>query len=97
MAGFPTPFGNGRKKYYGKYELVCARLREGVFDQDKLAALADDNFAGKVDGRRKDLGRSTPSWFVQLYFIDNFKLDNLSSRQGKCRMKGITGVSASAE
>ena len=45
------------------------------FDQDKLLKLADDNFAGKIDGRRKVWTVYTFLVWYKLYFIDKFKPD----------------------
>lgn len=76
--GFPTPVREWlhEKKYY---EVVRKMFEQGFvkefFDQDKLLKLADDNFAGKIDGRRKIWTVYTFLVWYKLYFIDNFKLD----------------------
>lgn len=76
--GFPTPVREWlhEKKYY---EVVRKMFEQDFvkefFDQDKLLKLADDNFAGKIDGRRKIWTVYTFLVWYKLYFIDNFKLD----------------------
>ena len=76
--GFPTPVREWlhEKKYY---EVVRKMFEQDFvkefFDQDKLLKLADDNFTGKIDGRRKIWTVYTFLVWYKLYFIDNFKLD----------------------
>ena len=76
--GFPTPVREWlhEKKYY---EIVRKMFEQDFvkefFDQDKLLKLADDNFAGKIDGRRKIWTVYTFLIWYKLYFIDNFKPD----------------------
>lgn len=76
--GFPTPVREWlhEKKYY---EVVRKMFEQDFvkefFDQDKLLKLTDDNFAGKIDGRRKIWTVYTFLVWYKLYFIDNFKLD----------------------
>ena len=76
--GFPTPVREWlhEKKYY---EVVRKMFEQDFvkefFDQDKLLQLVDDNFAQKIDGRRKIWTVYTFLVWYKLYFIDNFKLD----------------------
>ena len=76
--GFPTPVREWlREKKY--YEIVREMFEQDFvsefFDQDKLLKLADDNFAGKIDGRRKVWTVYTFLVWYKLYFIDKFKPD----------------------
>ena len=76
--GFPTPVREWlrEEKYYKEVRNLFAQdFVKEFFDQDKLLQLADDNFAGKVDGRRKIWTVYTFLVWYKLYFIDNFKLD----------------------
>lgn len=76
--GFPTPVRAWlrEKKYYQEVrELFEQDFVKEFFDQEKLLKLADDNFEGKVDGRRKIWTIYTFLTWYKLYFIDNFKPD----------------------
>lgn len=76
--GFPTPVREWlrEKKYYEEVrDLFKQDFVSEFFDQDKLLKLADDNFAGKIDGRRKIWTVYTFLVWYKLYFIDDFKVD----------------------
>ena len=84
--GFPTPVREWlrEEKYYkGVRNLFAQDFVKEFFDQDKLLQLADDNFAGKVDGRRKIWTVYTFLVWYKLYFIDNFKLDESNIDKAK--------------
>ncbi|MEE5987941.1 asparagine synthase (glutamine-hydrolyzing) [Ligilactobacillus equi] len=74
--GFPVPIRAWlrEEKYYQQVrDLFAQDFVKEFFDQDKLLQLADDNFEGKVDGRRKLWTIYTFLIWYKLYFIDNFK------------------------
>ncbi|MDO4903076.1 MAG: asparagine synthase (glutamine-hydrolyzing) [Limosilactobacillus sp.] len=76
--GFPTPVREWlrEEKYYKEVrDLFAQDFVKEFFDQDKLLKLADDNFEGKVDGRRKIWTVYTFLIWYKLYFIDDFKVD----------------------
>ena len=84
--GFPTPVREWlrEEKYYKEVRNLFAQdFVKEFFDQDKLLQLADDNFAGKVDGRRKIWTVYTFLVWYKLYFIDNFKLDESNIDKAK--------------
>lgn len=84
--GFPTPVREWlrEEKYYREVRNLFAQdFVKEFFDQDKLLQLADDNFAGKVDGRRKIWTVYTFLVWYKLYFIDNFKLDESNIDKAK--------------
>ena len=84
--GFPTPVREWlrEEKYYKEVRNMFAQdFVKEFFDQDKLLQLADDNFAGKVDGRRKIWTVYTFLVWYKLYFIDNFKLDESNIDKAK--------------
>lgn len=84
--GFPTPVREWlrEEKYYKEVlNLFAQDFVKEFFDQDKLLQLADDNFAGKVDGRRKIWTVYTFLVWYKLYFIDNFKLDESNIDKAK--------------
>ena len=84
--GFPTPVREWlrEEKYYKEVRNLFAQdFVKEFFDQDKLLQLADDNFAGKVDGRRKMWTVYTFLVWYKLYFIDNFKLDESNIDKAK--------------
>lgn len=84
--GFPTPVREWlrEKKYYQEVRDLFKQDFVGqFFDQDKLLKLADDNFAGKVDGRRKIWTVYTFLVWYKLYFIDDFKPDESSLDRSK--------------
>jgi len=53
------------------------------FDQDKILKMAEDNFQGKTDDRRKIWTVYTFLVWYKLYFIDNFKPDESAIDQTK--------------
>lgn len=84
--GFPTPVREWlrEEKYYKEVRNLFAQdFVKEFFNQDKLLQLADDNFAGKVDGRRKIWTVYTFLVWYKLYFIDNFKLDESNIDKAK--------------
>ena len=84
--GFPTPVREWlrEEKYYKEVRNLFAQdFVKEFFDQDKLLQLADDNFAGRVDGRRKIWTVYTFLVWYKLYFIDNFKLDESNIDKAK--------------
>lgn len=76
--GFPVPIREWLRqdKYYQEVRALFAEdFVKEFFDQEKLLQLADDNYNGKVDGRRKLWTVYTFLVWYKLYFIDHFNLD----------------------
>lgn len=76
--GFPVPVREWlrEEKYYKEIRAVFEEDFVGkFFDQKKLLKLADDNFNGKVDGRRKLWTVYTFLVWYKQYFIDDFQPD----------------------
>ena len=73
--GFPVPIRawlREEKYYHQVRDLFSQDFVNEFFDQDKLLQLADDNFNGKIDGRRKLWTIYTFLVWYKLYFIDNY-------------------------
>ena len=84
--GFPTPIRAWLRedKYYQEVrELFSQDFVKEFFDQDKILKMAEDNFQGKTDDRRKIWTVYTFLVWYKLYFIDNFKPDELVIDQTK--------------
>ena len=84
--GFPTPIRAWLRedKYYQEVrELFSQDFVKEFFDQDKILKMAEDNFQGKTDDRRKIWTVYTFLVWYKLYFIDNFKPDESAIDQTK--------------
>ena len=84
--GFPVPVREWlrEKKYYNEIRAVFEEdFVSQFFDQDKLLKLADDNFNGEVDGRRKLWTIYTFLVWYKLYFVDDYQMDE--SRLDQCK------------
>ena len=53
-------------------QLFAEDFVKEFFNQEKILQLLDDNYNGKVDGRRKIWTIYTFLVWYKLYFIDNF-------------------------
>lgn len=73
--GFPVPVRAWlrEKKYYDEVRALFSQdFVKEFFDQDKILQLLDDNYSGKVDGRRKIWTIYTFLVWYKQYFIDNY-------------------------
>lgn len=84
--GFPVPIREWlhQEKYYKEVRAMFTEdFVNEFFDQAKLLQLADDNFAGKIDGRRKLWTIYTFLVWYKLYFIDQYQPDESAIDQAQ--------------
>lgn len=73
--GFPVPIREWLRedKYYQEVKALFEEdFVKEFFDQDKILKMADDNYQGKIDGRRKLWVIYTFLVWYKLYFIDDY-------------------------